>query len=142
MRWLGSVRVWTCILLAALSQLIASQAAFAQGYVTTGNTGPQTQIDTSYTSTIYLVVTGSSSSFGGGNLTIERGSYGVENEYFKLWLDTTGTTAPLDTIALAPVSASSSFTATIFQIPGNRTLEHFPTECDRVRRRKCDRTSP
>lgn len=122
MRRLTLDRLRMFFVFVVLSQALASQAAFAQGYVTTNQNGAQTQIDINHSSTIYLVVSGSTVSFGGGNITIKKGSQSSADVLFTLYPDTTCSGMPLDTVTLGPGSISGSFTPTIFQIPGNRSL--------------------
>lgn len=122
MRRHALVRLWAVIWLAFLSQLIASHAAFARDYVTTGNTGARTQIDASHTSTICLFVTGSSVGFGGGNITLKRGSNAVEGAIVTFLPGTTCSGTPLYIFALGPDGADNSFVATPFQISGIQSL--------------------
>lgn len=84
---------------ALFSSLIVSFGVSAQTYyVTTGQTGAQTQVDVNHTSTWTLNVgSGYTVNFGGANLTMKDGSSTTSSLVLSLYAGSDTTATPLDT---------------------------------------------
>ena len=96
--------------------------AQAQVYVTTGQSGAQTQIDSApHTSTIYLNVV-TTITFGGGDLTMKRGSASTANVEYTVYPTSACTGTPLAQVVHGPGAFTTQFASIPFHIPGNLTL--------------------
>ncbi len=99
------------------------QAASAQYYVTTGQSGAQTQIDSApHMSTFMLSVT-APVTFGGGKFTMKRGSASSATVEYTLYSDNTGAcSGPSTVVSLNASSFTTQFNLVDFLIPGNASL--------------------
>ena len=101
----------------AVLAAIAAPPAAAQtpSYIYTGQTGAQTQIDTNHKTTWNIGVSaGTTLLFGGGQITMKRGSATTATVTFACYNGTSATGSPFASVTLQPSSFSGSYSQIAF----------------------------